>query len=101
MYKAPNAGDTAYLYFDSGRYLDANGTSLSGSTLWVPGPLSQTNNNGYTPNTAPQGVESKPFFEPDGFIILSAGLDGVFYTADDLSNAWKGTWEDYLDSQND
>jgi len=91
VYKAPNAGDTAYLYFDSSRYLDANGRNLSGSTLWVPGPNGQKNNDGQTTK----------FFEPDGFIILSAGLDGEFYTGDDLSNAWKGTWEDYLDSQND
>ena len=92
VYKAPNAGDTAYLYFDSSRYFDANGISVLGDTFYVPGPMGQQNNNGST---------AKPFFEPDGFIILSAGLDGIFYTADDLSNAWKGTWEDYLDSQND
>ncbi len=91
VYKAPNAGGTAYLYFDSSRYLDANGRNLSGSTLWVPGPNGQKNNDGQTAE----------FFEPDGFIILSAGLDGEFYTGDDLSNAWKGTWDDYLDSQND
>jgi prepilin-type N-terminal cleavage/methylation domain-containing protein len=93
VYEAPNAEDTAYLYFDSSRYFDANGMSApTGGTFHVPGPMGQKNND---------GSPTAPFFEPDGFIILSAGLDGIFYTPDDLSNAWKGTWEDYLDSQND
>jgi prepilin-type N-terminal cleavage/methylation domain-containing protein len=93
VYEAPNTQGTAYLYFDSGRYDDVNGETIGGTdtVFYVPGPNGQENSNGGT----------NPFFDPDGFIILSAGLDGVFYTADDLSNAWKGTWEDYLDSQTD
>ena len=93
VYEAPNTQGTAYLYFDSGRYDDVNGETIDGTdtVFYVPGPNGQKNSNGGT----------NPFFDSDGFIILSAGLDGVFYTADDLSNAWKGTWEDYLDSQTD
>lgn len=39
-------------------------------------------------------------FNPDTFQLLSAGRDGTFFTEDDISNMWKGTWKDYLDSLN-
>jgi len=93
-YMAPNAGNTPYLYFDSSRYLDANNLSISGLS-------------GLSTDMLPDGkfhvwgkagpLAGSPFYKPDDFIILSAGLDGVFYTDDDLSNAWQGTWEDWLD----
>ncbi len=100
LYLAPNAGNTPYLYFDSSRYNDVNNLSISGlaglNTEMLPAGVFYVWGKQY--QNPP--VAGPPFFEPDTFIILSAGLDGVFYTADDLSNAWEGTWEDYLDSQN-
>ena len=117
LYIAPNAGDTPYLYFDSSRYPDVhnkfitvdgkqNSAVLSGlnSEMLPPNPNETVGRFRVWGRTGPlDGNANVPnsFFEPDGFIILSAGLDGIFYTADDLSNAWKGTWEDWLDSQND
>ena len=100
LYLAPNAGNTPYLYFDSSRYVDANTGSISGlgglNTDMFPDGVFYV----WAKNAQNNPKAGPPFYEPDGFIILSAGLDGVFYTGDDLSNAWKGTWEDYLDSQN-
>ena len=101
LYLAPNAGNTPYLYFDSSRYLAANTGSINGlgglNTDMLPDSVFYV----WAKNNSNNPKAGAPFFEPDRFIILSAGLDGVFYTADDLSNAWKGTWEDWLDSQND
>jgi len=37
-------------------------------------------------------------FNPSTFQIISAGLDETLGTGDDLSNFWKGTRQDYLDS---
>ena len=109
LYFAPNAGDTPYLYFDSSRYNSvqnqfitnnglANGIVLGGLNSEML-PPDANENVGRFRIWGQGGPSNGNPLEPDGFIILSAGLDGVFYTADDLSNAWKGTWEDWLDSQ--
>jgi prepilin-type N-terminal cleavage/methylation domain-containing protein len=37
-------------------------------------------------------------FNPDTFQILCAGMDGIWGTDDDVSNFWKGTRREYLDS---
>ena len=86
MYLAPNAQGTPYLYFDSSRYLNVNGQAGTGLGK-CPAVFRVWRNDG------PTG--SGQFLELDGFIILSAGIDGEFYTADDISNAWKGTWEEW------
>jgi type II secretory pathway pseudopilin PulG len=44
------------------------------------------------------GSGANEFFNPNSFQILCAGGDGIFGTDDDLSNFWKGTRRDYLDS---
>jgi len=41
---------------------------------------------------------SRPAFNPDTFQIVCAGQDEEFGTDDDLSNFWKGTRKEYLDS---
>ena len=41
---------------------------------------------------------AQDFFNPDTFQILCAGLDEQWGTEDDLSNFWKSTRQDYLDS---
>jgi hypothetical protein len=49
-------------------------------------------------NTNVPSATRQTFVNPDSFQILSAGLDGVFGNDDDMSNFWKGTRKDYLDS---
>jgi prepilin-type N-terminal cleavage/methylation domain-containing protein len=51
--------------------------------------------------TVSQFAAERPFqrpFNPDSFQILNPGIDEVFGTDDDLSNFWKGTRREYLDS---
>jgi len=51
------------------------------------------------PNSAtPLKTGTTPYFNADTFQILCAGQDEEFGTDDDLSNFWKGTRKDYLNS---
>ncbi len=51
------------------------------------------------PNSgSPLQTGTTPYFNADTFQILCAGQDEEFGTDDDLSNFWKGTRKDYLDS---
>ena len=102
VYKAPYSLDTPYLFFDSGIFdieqpicppllsfqitRDDNGDTVFGMT---------------SENSLPDSVERlmkvylNGYLKQGKFIILAAGLDGEFYTPDDLSNAWTGTWESF------
>ncbi|MGI9460345.1 MAG: type II secretion system protein [Pirellulales bacterium] len=88
VYKAPYSLDTAYLFFDSGSY-----ETLDGTTRTIQNPF--TNQSEPVTFEIPKHPKTGEFLEPGRFIILAAGLDGEFYTADDLSNAWTGTWESF------
>jgi len=51
--------------------------------------------------TVSQNAAERQFqrpFNPDTFQILCAGMDGIWGTDDDVSNFWKGTRREYLDS---
>ena len=60
--------------------------------------------NRYFPHRVPAAgstdwtTTTQPYFNEATFQILCAGLDETFGTDDDLSNFWKGTRQDYLDS---
>lgn len=82
VYKAPYSLDTPYLFFDSGSY-----AALDGQTV--------TTDIGPVICEIPKYPGTSNYMEPGRFIILAAGLDGEFYTNDDLSNAWTGTWESF------
>ena len=82
VYKAPYSLDTPYLFFDSGSY-----AALDGQTV--------TTDIGPVICKIPKYPGTSNYMEPGRFIILAAGLDGEFYTPDDLSNAWTGTRESF------
>ena len=82
VYKAPYSLDTPYLFFDSGSY-----AALDGQTV--------TTDIGPVICEIPKYPGTSNYMEPGRFIILAAGLDGEFYTNDDLSNAWTGTRESF------
>jgi prepilin-type N-terminal cleavage/methylation domain-containing protein len=52
----------------------------------------------FTISETPAERSFQRVFNPDTFQILCAGLDEEFGTDDDLSNFWKGTRKEYLDS---
>jgi prepilin-type N-terminal cleavage/methylation domain-containing protein len=60
-------------------------------------PVHLLDPNSATPLTSLK-TGTMPYFNPDTFQILCAGQDEEFGTDDDLSNFWKGTRKDYLDS---
>ena len=81
-----------YVYIDSASYLVSGAVptwSLTGGTYF---PLRQPTASG-TMNDPTQ-----PALNADTFQILCAGQDEEFGTDDDLSNFWKGTRKEYLDS---
>ena len=103
-YLAPNADRTPFIYIDSSQYKSidyvTNGNVTIGGNkyyVWRSDPS-------FNPiNTAPASLTAAGApspFNPDTFQLLSAGRDGTFFTEDDISNMWKGTWKDYLDSLN-
>ena len=101
-YLAPNADKSPFIYIDSSQYKSVdyatNGNTLIGGNKYYV----WRNDPSFDPiNTAPASLTAAgaPLpFNPDTFQILSAGRDGEFFTQDDISNMWKGTWKDYLDS---
>lgn len=82
VYKAPYSLDTPYLFFDSGSYAALDGQTVATDIEPVICKI-------------PKYPGTSNYMEPGRFIILAAGLDGEFYTQDDLSNAWTGTWESF------
>jgi prepilin-type N-terminal cleavage/methylation domain-containing protein len=86
---------SSYIYIDSLNYLNSAGavqTFADGTNTYfahrVPLPAAPTLFN----NVA------QPAFNPDTFQILCAGQDQIFGNDDDMSNFWKGTRKEYLDS---
>ena len=84
-----------YIYIDSSSYLNSGSPptvptwSLTGGTYY---PHRLPNASGAMNDVSQQA------FNADTFQILCAGQDEEFGTDDDLSNFWKGTRKDYLDS---
>jgi len=107
----PQASRRKLFDFDQGRIDASTGayfpSQLRGSPyVYIDGAAYGTT---LVPLTYPLGTQTyqaerqvlatgTAFFNPDTFQILCAGRDEVFGTADDLSNFWPGTREDYLDS---
>ncbi len=66
---------------------------------WVSSlPDSDRNAWLFTVSETPAERSFQRAFNPDTFQILCAGQDEEFGTDDDLSNFWRGTRKDYLDS---
>ena len=101
-YLAPNADKTPFIYIDSSQYKSIDYVTNSNVTIGGNKYYVWRMDPSFDPNTtAPASLTAagatKPF-NPDTFQLLSAGRDGTFFTEDDISNMWKGTWKDYLDS---
>ena len=90
-YAPSGKSESPYVYYDCSRYGDfpyAGGDS----------PTYGAMRTSFKGDPTPFGNNSQPFFNPDTFQILCAGADEKFGTDDDLSNFWKGTRKEYLDS---
>jgi len=93
FYHLPGKIDSPYLYVPAVNY---TGLAYAGGAATTPGALRQSfqgEGSGVLFATT-----TSAWFNPDSFQILSAGLDGVFGNDDDMSNFWKGTRKEYLDS---
>ena len=77
-YAPVNLPNSPYIYIDNTVY--ATGTFIIGTNTYTAQP--------------PGG----PFFNPDTFQILCAGVDQVWGNADDLSNFWRGTRQQHAAS---
>jgi prepilin-type N-terminal cleavage/methylation domain-containing protein len=97
-YRLPYSGDTPVLYIDSARYQEIDGQTINGTTIYV-----WRDDRRFNPIASPPpSLSTNPdqnVFHPDTFQIISAGRDGVFYTDDDISNMWTGTWRDWKGKQ--
>jgi prepilin-type N-terminal cleavage/methylation domain-containing protein len=92
MYTPAGKKGSPYVYIDSSSYLVSGSPpmwSLAGSNYF---PLRLPNASGAMSDVSQQA------FNADTFQILCAGQDEEFGTDDDLSNFWKGTRKEYLDS---
>ena len=107
VYHPKGKPGSPYIYIVSGTTGSAYGTVASPSAIPIAAtvyvvkaatvdPVVLT----YSTVSAEQQVlaTGTSFFNPDSFQILCAGSDEQFGTADDLSNFWPGTRQDYLDS---
>jgi len=94
QYRLSHAGETPVLYIDNARYMDVDGSSVAGQTIYV-----WRNDSMFAPRTTPpeslKSNTNQTVFHPDSFQIISAGRDKEFYTDDDISNMWPGTWGDW------
>jgi prepilin-type N-terminal cleavage/methylation domain-containing protein len=92
-----------YIYIDSASYnlvpYDTAKLGTAGAQR-VPAtpPATGTAKDFGTAVPPPSSPAPQPFFNADTFQILCAGQDETFGTDDDLSNFWKGTRKEYLDS---
>jgi prepilin-type N-terminal cleavage/methylation domain-containing protein len=89
--------NSAYMYIDNTYYFNPTTNliptySVAGVGIYfahrVPLPIAPALFN----NTL------QPAFNPDSFQILSAGADQIFGNDDDMSNFWKGTRAEYIES---
>jgi prepilin-type N-terminal cleavage/methylation domain-containing protein len=107
-----------YIYINSSSYplLDSGTSTAQGWPAQAPLPVSPytytagkdqvtVSPGTYYPihlpdanSPTPLKTGTTPYFNADTFQILCAGQDEEFGTDDDLSNFWKGTRKDYLDS---
>jgi prepilin-type N-terminal cleavage/methylation domain-containing protein len=97
-----------YIYINSSAYgtTNSDGTVNTPASFNVPIVYVSTANGStpFTPTPSTISPESQVladgsfYFNRDTFQILSAGRDGEFGTDDDVSNFWKGTRKEYLDS---
>lgn len=92
-----------YIYIDSTSYglvpYDSTNTADVGAQRvpLIPPPTATAQDFG-TVIPVPTSPAPQPFFNADTFQILCAGQDEEFGTDDDLSNFWKGTRKEYMDS---
>jgi len=93
FYHLPGKIDSPYLYVPAVNY---TGLAYAGGAATTPGALRQSFQG--EGSAVLFATTTSAWFNPDSFQILSAGLDGVFGNDDDMSNFWKGTRKEYLDS---
>jgi len=93
IYHVAGKTDSAYLYIPTTNYA---ALAYAGGASTVPGALRQSFRG--EGSAVLFATSTSAFFNPDSFQILTAGLDGVFGNEDDMSNFWKGTRKEYLDS---
>jgi prepilin-type N-terminal cleavage/methylation domain-containing protein len=85
--------NSPYIYIKSGTSVTAGyGVIGTGIASYSIGP------NTYVPEIQVTASGTQ-FFNPDTFQILCSGRDEQWNTADDLSNFWPGTRQDYEDSR--
>ena len=101
-YFPPNAEGMPYLYIDAANYnfvdfATNGGNSVSGIKYFVWRQDKFFDPNTLSPMSLTAASSPKPF-NPDSFQIISAGRDGEFFTEDDISNMWSGTWGEWKDS---
>ena len=105
-YFPPNAEGMPYLYIDAANYNSVDfatngGKRVSGDRYFVWRRDESFDPNTLSPILSPMSLTAagspKPF-NPDSFQIISAGRDGEFFTEDDISNMWSGTWGEWKDS---
>jgi prepilin-type N-terminal cleavage/methylation domain-containing protein len=96
---------SAYGLFDKSTGTTSKGWPASSATYTAGNDSIAIPSGAYYPTRVPTSASaadwtntSQPYFNPDTFQILCAGADGEFGTDDDLSNFWKGTRKDYLES---
>jgi prepilin-type N-terminal cleavage/methylation domain-containing protein len=92
-YHVSGKTDSAYLYIPTTNYVTL---AYAGGSSTVPGALRQSFRG--EGSAVLFATSTSAWFNPDSFQILNAGLDGVFGNDDDMSNFWKGTRKEYLDS---
>jgi len=103
QYSPAGKENSPYIYIDSASYelapYDVANLSTPGAQRVpvVPPPTATAQDFG-TVIPVPTSLTPQPFFNADTFQILCAGQDEEFGTDDDLSNFWKGTRKEYLDS---
>lgn len=101
-YFPPNAEGMPYLYIDAANYnlvdfATNGGNSVSGIKYFVWRQDKSFDPNTVNPISLTTTGSPKPF-NPDSFQIISAGRDGEYFTEDDISNMWPGTWGEWKDS---
>lgn len=94
QYAPPRGQGQPYIYLDSSRYSAVDTLAVPGVGQWYVWRNDMTFNPSANPPGSPL-ISNSGYFNPDTFQIISAGLDGEYFTDDDLSNMWPSTWGDY------
>ena len=93
-YSLKYTASSPIIYIDSARYLDADGEMLDGKTFYV-----WRDDLNFDPKKSPppslKATPNQAVLHPDSFQIICAGRDAEFYTDDDISNMWPGTWDEW------